>query len=269
MMNRFLIKITAAAAAGVLALSLAACGQSGKTESTAAESTAAESTAAESTAAESKAEESKAESSTAESLPEESTAAESAPVLVGGWAVNTEDTGLSAHPDAQAAFEKAVEGAEGTTYEPAALLSSQVVAGVNYCFLARKLDAAPEAQPVIELVYVYADLSGGAQILKEEELVGEVIPGSFAANTGDLAFGADETVKNAFEKAAETLLGVNYEPIAYLAKQIVNGSNYMVLCRTTVVSPDAVPEFALVTIYEDLQGNAKFGESEPLRIGLN
>ena len=59
-----------------------------------------------------------------------------------------------------------------------------------------------------------------------------------------------------FDKATQTLLGVNYEPIALLGTQVVAGTNFCFLCRTTVVYPDAVPQLALVYIYLDLEGNA-------------
>ena len=243
MMNRYLKKAAAVAAAGVLVLSLAACGQSGKTES-------------------------KAESQAAESAATESTAEAEKPGVVGGWTINKGDMLPAANADAIAAYEK-VSGELPGASEPVAVIATQVVAGTNYCIMVRERAEGEEAASALSLVYIYQDLSGNASILQKTAVTEDGLLGGFKVNEEELAFGADETVKNAFEKATETLLGVNYEPIAYLAKQIVSGSNYMVLCRTTVVSPDAVPEFALVTIYEDLQGNAKFGESEPLRIGLN
>ncbi len=191
-----------------------------------------------------------------------------APALVGGWTINTGDTAVEADERAAKAFELAAAADQEHTYDPIALLATQVVAGTNYCFAARVTAAGPDALPEIRILYVYADLSGNAEIIGEDVIVGEVMPGSFEANAGDLTLEANEEVKAAWDKALEGLLGVDYEPVAYLAKQIVSGSNYLILCRTTVVHPDAVPEFSLVTIYQDLQGNAKFGESEPIEIGL-
>ena len=60
-----------------------------------------------------------------------------------------------------------------------------------------------------------------------------------------------------FEKALDGLVGVEYEPIAYLASQIVAGTNHCFLCKATGVYPDAVPILVLVYIYEDLEGNAE------------
>ena len=65
-----------------------------------------------------------------------------------------------------------------------------------------------------------------------------------------------ETAQSAFDKAMETLVGVNYTPVALLGTQIVSGTNYCFLCEAAVVSPDAQPYYAIVSVYEDLQGSA-------------
>ena len=65
-----------------------------------------------------------------------------------------------------------------------------------------------------------------------------------------------EERKAVFDKALEGLVGVNYEPLAYLGSQVVAGTNHCFLCRATVVYPGATPGLALVYIYQDLEGNA-------------
>lgn len=64
-------------------------------------------------------------------------------------------------------------------------------------------------------------------------------------------------VMSAFEKALEGLVGVNYTPVAYLGSQIVSGHNYMLLCRMAPVVEDPVETYAIVTVYEDTEGNAQ------------
>ena len=68
----------------------------------------------------------------------------------------------------------------------------------------------------------------------------------------------------AFEKAAEGLLGVSYEPLALVGAQTVAGTNYCILCRARVVVPDAAPYFALVYVYADRSGGAKILNIVPL-----
>ncbi len=67
-------------------------------------------------------------------------------------------------------------------------------------------------------------------------------------------------------RALEGLVGVNYEPVMYLGSQVVAGTNHAVLCRATVVVPDAVPFWAVLYLYEDLEGNVTVMKIEPLAL---
>lgn len=69
-----------------------------------------------------------------------------------------------------------------------------------------------------------------------------------------------DEAKALLEKATEGLTGASYAPIAYLGSQVVAGTNHRLLVTITPVVPDAVPSYAIVTIYEDLQGNAEITE---------
>ena len=55
----------------------------------------------------------------------------------------------------------------------------------------------------------------------------------------------------------ETLLGVDYAPLAYLGSQVVAGTNHVFLVKGTVVVPARPVSYALAYLYEDLQGNVK------------
>ena len=73
--------------------------------------------------------------------------------------------------------------------------------------------------------------------------------------------------KAAFDKAMEGLMGVNYTPVALLGTQLVSGTNYSILAEATVVYPDAQPYYAVVTVYEDLQGKAEIRNIAALDLG--
>ena len=89
--------------------------------------------------------------------------------LSGGWAnVPCEPGALP--EDAQAAFDAALEGLVGAEYVPVALLSTQVVAGMNYCILCQITPVVPNAEPNWALVYIYADLQGNAEITNVYDL---------------------------------------------------------------------------------------------------
>ena len=61
-------------------------------------------------------------------------------------------------------------------------------------------------------------------------------------------------LKAVFDKGMEGLIGVNYVPVLYLGSQVVAGTNHAFLCQATVVVPDAQPEWMVVYLYQDLQG---------------
>ncbi len=66
-----------------------------------------------------------------------------------------------------------------------------------------------------------------------------------------------QEVTDAFNKAVEGWTGSNLEPVAYLASQVVAGSNYCLLCKSTLVTLDPTVSYMFVYIYADLEGNAK------------
>ena len=74
------------------------------------------------------------------------------------------------------------------------------------------------------------------------------------AATPDADWNLPETIEMSdevtavFEKAMDGLTGVDYEPIGYLGEK---DGVYCVLCRATVVYPDAKPYYALVYVSDD------------------
>ena len=66
-----------------------------------------------------------------------------------------------------------------------------------------------------------------------------------------------QKVASYFDETMGKLLGAVYTPVAYLGSQIVAGQNHCFLARATVVYPGAQPYYALVFIYESLDGQTK------------
>ena len=197
--------------------------------------------------------------------------------MLGGWSV-TGDAALT--EEARGAFDTALEGLVGVSYEPVALLGTQIVSGTNYAILCRAALVYPDAQPYWTVVTVHADLEGAAvvksiavldlgdiaesgEVKKAEEPAAQVPGGWTAAEDAALTAQAQA----AFDKAAEKLLGVNYEPVALLGTQVVSGTNYSILARAETVSPDAMPRYTVMTIYEDLQGEVQVLNVAELDIG--
>lgn len=111
---------------------------------------------------------------------------------------------------------------------------------------------APAPQPAEEQPVPAEDVpvQSGASLLG-----GWTVPDSFALT--------DEN-RPAFENAVAELVGVNYEPLACLGTQLVNGTNRAFFCRAQVVYPGAQPFFAIVYVYEALDGSAKITDIESI-----
>ena len=96
--------------------------------------------------------------------------AEAPDLKVGGWSAYADDPTVIPQ-EALDAFSKAIDGLVGCTYEPIALLGTQVVSGMNYCLLCRLTAVYPDAEPGYALVYVYQSLDGSCQLLRVEDIV--------------------------------------------------------------------------------------------------
>lgn len=191
-------------------------------------------------------------------------------VVDGGWEVNSGKLSMKANKDAREAFNKAVDGLVGYDYEPIAVLGTQVVAGTNYSILCRGTVVYPDAEPEFVIATVYEDLDGKAEItgvktiFKGSEKKDK--DGGFTVNAGKVSLNQNKDAKAAYKKANASLVGAKYEPVAYLGSQVVNGTNYVALMRVTPVVPNAEPEFDLVTVHQDLKGNAKITSVKPVSI---
>ena len=89
--------------------------------------------------------------------------------VTGGWEV----VPAQAAPlpeSAQTAFDKATAAQTDGEYTPVALLSTQLVAGTNYCVFCQITPKASDTPPYWALVYIYADLQGNAEVTNVYDL---------------------------------------------------------------------------------------------------
>ena len=82
----------------------------------------------------------------------------------GEWEVSDYAVGSQITEDAQAAYDNAKASYDGTSPQPLTLLGTQVVAGTNYAFLAKGQTDTDNPRSAIQVVTVYEDLEGNAQI---------------------------------------------------------------------------------------------------------
>ena len=96
--------------------------------------------------------------------------------------------------------------------------------------------------------------------LVTEKLIVDNGPGSVVMGgwTSSEDSSVTEERKEIFEKGTSTLTGASYKPVAYLGSQVVAGTNHAFLCQSMTAYPgslDVEPAYAVVYLYQDLQGN--------------
>ncbi len=77
-----------------------------------------------------------------------------------------------------------------------------------------------------------------------------------------------EEARTALEKALEEFVGSDIEPVALLGTQVVAGTNYAILCRVSPVVPDPVPAYAVVYVYEALDGACELLSFQDIALGV-
>ena len=202
---------------------------------------------------------------------ENTTVEETAAHKVGGWTIPA-DSKIT--DEEFAIFNKGIEGLVGVEYEPVAYLGSQLVAGTNHCFLCKATVVYPGTTPQYKLVYIYEKLDGTEEILNIADIE---LPGAGDADSNPIPGGwsyaddpsVDEKTASVVDKATEKLLGAEYEPVAYIGSQVVAGMNHAVLCRITAISPDAEDGYALLYIYEDLNGGFEILEINEITLSID
>ncbi len=189
--------------------------------------------------------------------------------LVGGWEVNTGSTSISKNTAAKAAFKKAIAELLGVSYQPIAVLGTQVVAGTKYAILCKATPVIPDAAPDITIMYIYENVDGTVDIDGFQTVISGGDKGGFKANTGKFTIKnkKNKAVYSTYKKAMKELVGVDYKPVLYLGKQTKSGSSYMILCRSQAVYPNAPYEWSLVTVSKSAKGKVKLGDVQTLELG--
>ena len=66
-----------------------------------------------------------------------------------------------------------------------------------------------------------------------------------------------QKVQSAFTTVTSELVGADYEPVAYLGSQTVNGTNYRILALMRTVTLNAEKRIVKMIIHEELDGTAR------------
>ena len=181
--------------------------------------------------------------------------------IVGGW---SSPDSVKLTDEATNALKKATEKLAGGTYEPIALLGTQVVAGTNYRLLCTFTPATEGADASYTIVTVYEDLEGNAEITEilnsdaKVNVTAEVIDGGWVApETPDVT----EEAGTALQAAVSQMVGAQYNPLALMGTQVVAGTNYCLLCEITPVVENPESHYSVVTVYQGADGTTSVVET--------
>lgn len=189
--------------------------------------------------------------------------------VAGGWEIYDNEANVLPE-DVQTAFDKAAETFTGSELKPVSYVASQVVAGTNYMILCEAATTTQQPETSYQMVVVYADLEGNAEItqIKEfdlteytdgnnTEISAEQLAGGWQVAEDRSSVVIPQEAKDVFDKAAGNLDGNELEPMALLGTQVVAGTNYAFLCFSTLQTEETINGIQVVTVYEDLDGNAE------------
>jgi hypothetical protein len=136
-------------------------------------------------------------------------------------------------------------GILGATYQPVWYVGKQVVNGINHFLLAEQIRTTKDQDKFIVGLVINipaGDFTGEkatiVRIIEQEDLPAEV--------------------QDAYDATIGELLGVNYKPLMYIGKQVVNGINHYILCSAIGVYPGAEPYAVVVSINVPANGGKPF-----------
>ena len=192
-------------------------------------------------------------------------------VTVGGWSVPASHEVTEEH---KKIYKDACSKYDGTgsSHEPVALLATQLVAGTNYCFYCQSTVKSSKGPLSPVIVYINVNPSGEADFITTDrdffyDNKGEVVPGGWE-NAADPSI--TEDIKKIMSKATETITGEEYEPVAYIASQVVAGKNHAILCKATPSTKGLSNEakYVILTIYENLDVKCEITKTTDVSIGI-
>ena len=186
--------------------------------------------------------------------------------LLGGWQLFDKFNVVLTQEEKEI-FEKATADMLSVKYEPIRVIATQVVNGTNYAYLVAQSKVVENPSKEFYIIKIYRDLEGNVDFKainkldpvsvvaknQQEQLAG----GWEVAGPDNSGILLDENAQASFNKAVEAHTGVNLQPIQLLASQIVNGTNYIALCKGQTVSEKPINGIYIVTWHADLNGDGQ------------
>ncbi len=194
-------------------------------------------------------------------------------LIVGGF--NNEIIGGIIPEDSMTAWKNAFKDSDEPEPEPIALLGTQVVGGLNHSILCKAKDGDLKVYTIYErrwldeaeiLSVADFDLNNLPQTDDAAPQKNKLYTNAWTVSAEE--FKGDENLQtfpenaaDAFKKASSSLPeDIVLMPQAFLGSQVVAGTNYRFLCvsKDTDYENTYNASIKIVTVYEDLSGNAGF-----------
>lgn len=184
--------------------------------------------------------------------------------MVGGWELITNNIPQMTTPEIENIFMQAIVKYDDLELEMVGLLAEQVVQGKNYMFLT-KAAKRDNPTPSFKIAIIYNDLDGNSTVTKVTDFdilkyvdnsipnTSEELMGGWTVSMPSEPTFIEPDVQEKFEQAISKVQGKEYYPISTIAKQVVSGTNYLVLCYGR--EDNGKTGIYLLTLYEDLEGN--------------
>lgn len=175
--------------------------------------------------------------------------------MAGGWTIPEET-----FPDDDAFDAFSAAAGEDSDLLPQVVLGTQVVAGINYAFLC-------DAPIGWEVVYVTHSVSGEDALAREQvlaEMDREVAGGWNKLGEEGITPETLDLIGTAFDD----MTGIGVSEYIVMGKQVVAGTNYMLMCRVTTVTAEPTEHWAVAVVYVDLEGKASVIDMQDVELSL-
>ncbi len=111
------------------------------------------------------------------------------------------------------------------------------------------------------LIVIVSILTGCGKKEEDKQNLGNTKVGGWDTVLTEKSAEVPSDAKEAFDKAVTDYVGMDFEVVALLGKQVVAGTNYMFLCKGTPVVPNPKTSYKIVIVYKDLEGKAKISQA--------
>ena len=190
-------------------------------------------------------------------------------VVFGGWELFDKFNVVLTQEEKEI-FEKATADMLSVKYEPIRVIATQIVNGINYAYLVSQEKVVQNPVKEFYIIKIYVDLEGNIEFkainkldptsVVGKEVAEDVVGGWSVEDPDNSGVLLDPNAQSSFYKAVEGYAGVNLQPVQLLASQIVNGTNYIALCKGQTVTEKPINSIYIVTWHAPLEGDAQIKE---------